>query len=79
MLDIQHENVVSDINAEVSEGVNDALHLQTVVVDAEVTLNEALDGGINVDNVGFMVTEEVVLLGQPGIASHVVMLPGDVL
>jgi hypothetical protein len=79
MLDIQHENVVSDINAEVGEGVNDALHLQTVVVDAEVTLNEALDGGINVDGVGFMVTEEVVLLGQPGIASHVVMLPGDVL
>jgi hypothetical protein len=32
-----------------------------------------------VDGVGFMVTEEVVLLGQPGIASHVVMLPGDVL
>jgi hypothetical protein len=79
MLDIQHENVVSDINTEVGEGVNDALHLQTVVVDAEVTLNEALDGGINVDSVGFMVTEEVVLLGQPGIASHVVMLPGDVL
>jgi hypothetical protein len=71
--------VVSDINAEVGEGVDDALHLQTVVVDAEVTLNEALDDGVNVDGVGFMVTEEVVLLGQPGITSHMVMLPGDVL
>jgi hypothetical protein len=32
--DVQHENVVGDIDAEVDEGVGDALHLLEVVVDA---------------------------------------------
>jgi hypothetical protein len=63
--DVQHENAVGDVDAEVGEGVGEALHLSTVVVDAEVTLNEASKGGVNVEGAGFMVAEEVVLQGQP--------------
>jgi hypothetical protein len=40
-------------------------------------LNEAPEGGVNVDDVGFMVAEEVVLQGQLGVTSHVAVLPGD--
>jgi hypothetical protein len=54
---IQHENAVGDIDVEVGE----ALHLPTVVVDAEIVLNEAPEGGIDVEGASFMVVEKVVL------------------
>jgi hypothetical protein len=59
--DVQHENVIGDVDAEVGEGVGEALHLSTVVVDGKVALNEALKGGIDVEGAGFTVAEEVVL------------------
>jgi hypothetical protein len=71
--------MVSDVNAKVGEGVSEALHLPIVVVDAAVMLNEALEGGIDVEGAGFLVAKEVVLLVQPGIVSHVAVLSGDVL
>jgi hypothetical protein len=77
--DVQHGNTVGDVNAEVRKGVHEALHLSIVAVDAEVALNKALEGGIDVEGAGFMVAEEVVLQGQPGIMSRVVALLGDVL
>jgi hypothetical protein len=77
--DVQHKNVVGEVNTEVSEGVSEALHLLTVVIDAEVTLNEAREGGVDVEGVGFAVAEEVVLQGQLGVASLVGALPNDVL
>jgi hypothetical protein len=77
--DVQHENVVSDVDAEVDEGVNEALYLSIVVVDAEVTLNEAPEGGVDVEGTSFTVAKEVVIQDQPGIVSHVVVLLGDVL
>jgi hypothetical protein len=77
--DVQHENAVTDVDAEVGEGVDEALHLPTVVVDAEVALNEASKGGIDVEGTSFMVVEEVVLQGQPGVMSHVAALLGDIL
>jgi hypothetical protein len=77
--DVPHKNVVSDVDAEVSEGVSKGLHLLTVVVDAKVTLNEAPEGGIDVEGAGFMVAEEVVLYGHLGIASRLTALPGDIL
>jgi hypothetical protein len=73
--DVQHENAVGDIDIEVGE----ALHLLTVVVDAEIALNEAPEGGIDVKGASFMVVEKVVLQGQPGVVSHVAALLGDVL
>jgi hypothetical protein len=69
----------SGVDAKVGEGVGEALHLSTVVVDTEVILNEAPEGGIDVEGAVFMVVEKVVLQGQPGIVSHVDALPGDVL
>jgi hypothetical protein len=77
--DVQHKNTISDVDAEVGEGVDEALHLPTVVIDAEVALHEAPEGGIDVEGAGFMVAKEVVLQCQPGVASHLAALPGDVL
>jgi hypothetical protein len=77
--DVQNEKAVGDIDTEVGEGVSEALHLLTVVVDTKVTMNKAPEGGIDVEGAGFLVAEEVVLQGQPGVASHVAALPGDVL
>jgi hypothetical protein len=77
--DVQHENVIGDVDAEVGEGVGEALHLSTVVNDAEVTLNKAPEVGIDVEGVSFAVAEEVVLQCQPGVASRVAALSGDVL
>jgi hypothetical protein len=61
--DIQHENVVGDVDTEIGEGAGEALHLLTVVIDAEVTLNEALKSGIDVEGAGFAIAEDVVLRG----------------
>jgi hypothetical protein len=72
--DVQHVNTVGDIDAEVSEGVGEALHLSTVVVDAEVTLNKAPESGIDVEGTGFTVAKEVVLQDQSGVASRVTTL-----
>jgi hypothetical protein len=71
--------VVGDIDAEVGEGVSEALHLLIVVVDAEIALNEALEGGVDVEGACFTGSVEVLLQGQPGITSRVVALSGDVL
>jgi hypothetical protein len=76
--DVQHENMIDDIDTEVGEGVGEALHLPTIVIDAVVALNESLEGGIDVEGMGFAVAEEVVLQSQLGIMSHVDALPSDV-
>jgi hypothetical protein len=73
--DVQHKNAIGDVDTEVGEGVGEALHLLTVVVGAEVTLNEAPEGGVDVEAVGFVVAEELVLQCQLGIASHVAVMP----
>jgi hypothetical protein len=59
--DIQHEDTISDIDVEVGEGVGEAIHLLTVVIDAEVTLNEAPKGSVDMEGTSFAVAEEVVL------------------
>jgi hypothetical protein len=59
--DVQDENAVSDVDAEVGEGDSEALHLLTVVVDTEVAQNEAPEGGVDVEDTNFTIAEEVVL------------------
>jgi hypothetical protein len=76
--DVQHDNVIDDIDAEIGEAVGEALHLSTVVVDAEVALNEALEGGIDLEGTSFVVAEEVVLQYQLGVVSRVAALSDDV-
>jgi hypothetical protein len=71
--------MIGAVDAEVGEVVGETLHLSIVVIDAEVALNKALEGGVDVEGAGFMVAEEVVLQCQPGITSHGATLPGDVL
>jgi hypothetical protein len=58
---LQHENMIRDVDTEIGKGVGEALHLLTVDIDTEVTLNEALEGGIDVEGVSLVVAEEVVL------------------
>jgi hypothetical protein len=76
--DIQHKNTIDNVDTEVGEGVSEALHLSTVAVDAEVAQNEAPEGGVDVEGASFTVVDEVVLQCQPGIASCVVVLLGDI-
>jgi hypothetical protein len=45
----------------VAKGVGEALHLPIVVVDTEVVLNKAPEGGIDVEGTSFMVAKEVIL------------------
>jgi hypothetical protein len=61
LADVQHENMIGDINAKIGEGAGGSLHLPTVVVDAEVALNEAPESGVDVEGTSFTVAEEVVL------------------
>jgi hypothetical protein len=77
--DVHHKNAIGDINTEVGEGVDEALYLLTVVVDTEVALNKAPEGGVDVEGTGFTVAEEVVLQCQPGVTSRVATLSSDVL
>jgi hypothetical protein len=53
--------MIGDINAKIGEGASGSLHLPTVVVDAEVALNEAPESGVDVEGASFTVAEEVVL------------------
>jgi hypothetical protein len=77
--DVQHKNAIGDVDVEIGEGVDEALHISTIVVDAEVALNEALKGGVDVEDVSLAVVEDVVLYCQPGVASHVAALSDDIL
>jgi hypothetical protein len=60
---VQDEDTVRDVNAEVEEGVNEALHLQAVVIHVEIALNEVLEGGIDVEGVSLPVADEAILQG----------------
>jgi hypothetical protein len=60
---VQDEDTVRDVNAEVDEGVNEALHLQAVVIHVEIALNEVLEGGIDVEGVSLPVADEAILQG----------------
>jgi hypothetical protein len=53
--------VIGDIDSKVREVVGEVLHLLTVVIDVEVALNEASEGGADVEGAGFTIAEEVVL------------------
>jgi hypothetical protein len=77
--DVQRENAVGDVDVKVGKRVDEALHLLTLVVDAEVVLNETLKGGINVEGASFTVVEELVFEGQPGVTSRLAALSSDVL
>jgi hypothetical protein len=73
---VQDEDAVRDVNVEVNEGVGKALLFQVVVVHVKITLNNVLEGGIDVEGVSLPVANEAILQGQPG---SVATLVGDVL
>jgi hypothetical protein len=76
---VQDEDAVGDINAEVDEGVDEALHLQAVVILVKIVLNKVLEGSIDVEGASLLVVDEAILQGQPGSVGNVAMLVGDVL
>jgi hypothetical protein len=48
MENVEDEIVVSDLAAEITEGVNQALHIAAVVVHHEVILDEVVEHGVKV-------------------------------
>jgi hypothetical protein len=68
-----------DVNAEVDEGVGEALHLEAVVVQVEIALNKVSEGGVDVEGVSLPIANGAILQCQPGSTGGEATLTGDVL
>jgi hypothetical protein len=75
----EDEVAIRDGVAKVSQGVDHALHLVTVVAHREVTVDEVAECGIEVKHACFSVADELVLDHAPDLARGNAMLLGDVL
>jgi hypothetical protein len=76
---VQDEDAVGDVNAEVDEGVGEALHLEAVVIHVEIALNKVPEGGIDVEGTSLLISDEAILQGQPHSTGSEATLPGDAL
>jgi hypothetical protein len=77
--DVQDENPVRNIDAEINEGVDEALHLEAVVVHIEIALNKILEGGLDMEGTSHPIVDEAILQGQPGNMDGEATLTGDIL
>jgi hypothetical protein len=77
--DVQDEDSVGNINAEVDEGVGEALHLEAVVVHIEIALNKVPEGGLDMEGMSLLIADEAILHGQPGNTGSEATLMGDIL
>jgi hypothetical protein len=59
--DVQDEDSVGNIDAEVDEGVDEALHLEAVVVHIEIALNKVLEGGLDMEGLRLLIADEAIL------------------
>jgi hypothetical protein len=59
--DVKDEDTVGDVNSAVDEGVDEALHLEVVVVHIEIALNKVLEGGVDVEGVSLPIANEMIL------------------
>jgi hypothetical protein len=59
--DVQDEDSVGNIDAEVGEGVDEALHLEAVVVHIEIALNKVLEGGLDMEGLRLLIADEAIL------------------
>jgi hypothetical protein len=77
--DVQDEDAVGDVNADVDEGVGEALHLEATTVHVEITVNKVSEGGVDVEDMSLSIANETILQVQPGSTGGEAMLIGDVL
>jgi hypothetical protein len=76
---VKDEHTIRDVGAKIVEGVGEALYFLGVVIHVEVALNEVTKDGIDVEDTGLTVADELVLQGQPGVVSRVTVLTSHVL
>jgi hypothetical protein len=77
--DVQDEDSVGNIDAEVDEGVGKAFHLEAVVIHIEIALNKILEGGLDMVGTSLPIADEAILQGQPGSTGGEATLMGDIL
>jgi hypothetical protein len=77
--DVQDEDSVRNIDAEVDEGVGEALHLKAVVVHIEIALNNVPEGGLDMEGTSLLIVDEAILHGQPDNTGSEATLTGDIL
>jgi hypothetical protein len=58
---IEDEHTIGDVGAKIVEGVGKALHFPAIVVHVEVTLNEVVEDGVDVEGTSLIVADELVL------------------
>jgi hypothetical protein len=72
-----YEPTIRDRLLEVGVGAHHALHLTSVLGDREVLLDENPKGIIEVYNVSIMIAKELLLDGNPSLASSAATLAND--
>jgi hypothetical protein len=66
--DVEDEDSVFNGCAEVSQTIGHGLELAAVLIDREVTLNKSTKGSIKMKSTLLMITEKLVLDGEPEVA-----------
>jgi hypothetical protein len=77
--DVEDEDPVINGCAEVSQTIGHGLKLATVPIDREVTLNKSMKDNIKVKSTMLLVTEKLVLDGEPEVAHHATAFPDHLL
>jgi hypothetical protein len=73
--DVEDEDSVFNRCVEVSQTIGLGLELATVLIDREVTLNKSMKGRIKVKSTLLMVTEKLVLDGEPEVMRRATAFP----
>jgi hypothetical protein len=73
--DVEDEDLFFNGCAEVSQIVGHGFELAAVLIDQEVTLNKSMKGSIKVKSMLLMVTEKLVLDGEPEVMRHATTFP----
>jgi hypothetical protein len=73
--DVEDEDLIFNRCTEVSQIIDHGLELAAVLIDREVTLNKSMKGSIKVKSTLLMVTEKLVLDGEPEVAHYATAFP----
>jgi hypothetical protein len=64
--DVDDEEAVGDGLAELDEGVSECFHLAAVIRDGESALHQGAELGVDEDDPGFTIADELFFEGEPG-------------
>jgi hypothetical protein len=79
MKNVEDEGMIRHWLIEVAKGINHAVHLPTIFVHIHVTLNVGPEHDVEVESIGLMVTEELLLDGNPSLMICVAALLNNVM